>query len=97
MIVFVGDLEDCRAIENRFNADFSAASVLAPQFQLPAVFVFPVLVEINQKRETPDQTGRVSHVAVDVDIELSAPRNQMVPTSLQVGVGQQLPYPRDLR
>jgi ABC-type molybdate transport system ATPase subunit len=96
MIIFVGDLEDCRAIESRLNHDFAPLSVLAPQFQLPAVFVLPVLIQINQKRETPNETGRVSHVAVDVNIELSAPRDTMVSASLQVRVGQQLPNSRNL-
>src|SRR6266849_5795423 len=97
MVIFVGDLEDCRAIESWFDDHFAPLSVFAPQFQLPTVFAFPVFVQVNQKRKTPNEPGRVSCVTVDMNIELPAPRNEMVSGSLQVGIGQQLPNPRNFR
>ena len=91
MIVCVGDLENRRSVESRFDNHLAPFSILAPQFQLPAVLVLPAFVQVNQKRKAPNEPRRVGCIAVHMNIELSAPWNKMVPGPLQVGIGQQLP------
>jgi len=92
MKIFVGDLENCRAIE--------LGSILTSQLfpscstiPMPTVLRFPALVQVNQEGKTPNHPNRISQIAVDMTIELSASRNNMVSTPLQVRIGQQLQIP----
>src|SRR5438477_826235 len=96
VIAALTDFENCRPVEQRLYGNFAFRPFRVPQLQLPAVFMLPVFIEINNQRNTPQKPGFVGCVAITMNIEFGSCRHQAVSAALQIWVRQQPPDSRHL-
>src|SRR3990167_3099896 len=93
--VFAGGGKDGQPVENRQDLVTAERRVLVPQFQITAVFLFPVLVQVQQDVDAPVQKGGVVVIEVGVEFEQTPSADLVQTTTTQCRIGNQVRNARD--
>src|SRR5579862_3616210 len=88
--------EDGASVEDRQNLLLATGNVLVPELEVTAVFLFPILVQIQEEVQTPVETVCGVVREVDVDAQFSAALDAVEATSHELRVGDQFRNIRQL-
>lgn len=80
-------VEDDAAVEKGQNFFAELGHIFVPEFEVSAVFLLPILVQVDQQVETPIELEAIVTAKVNVHLEIASWLNLMQSTPFKVWIG----------
>src|SRR5713101_8304008 len=92
-VTMIGEVcgpENHKSIEHRQNLRLAPGHITVPELKMTAIFLAPILVQVEQHIEAPVETVTRMLVKVGMDCELSPPHDLVKPAPVEARIGHQI-------